>query len=401
MAVGLLSSANAPSNLNKISFASAITRLMPNGTAPLFGLTSLLKDETAVAIEHGYFTKTMIFPSVKINNVGGYAAGITAFTVDAYADVVPGDLLLNERTGEVMMVATTPTATSITVTRAIGTTAAAAINDDDDLRTIGNAFEEGSVRPSAVAILAVRYVNYTQIFRNSWAVTKTAQALPQIAGDGYVGESKRDCAAFHAMAIEKSLFFGEKFMGTKNGQPLHTQEGLIPRIKSAAAGNVTTLGATTNWTQFEAALDVTLNTVTDPKGSNMRTCFVGGTARRVIHNIARLNSTYQITSSETSWGLQLDTIRTPRGTFEMIEHPLFNAYGSASAWAKMMVIADLDAFALAYLRKTSDASYNDSGAQVDNGVDATGGTLTTELTNIITNPAAFGVIYNFTAAAAG
>jgi hypothetical protein len=401
MAVGLLSSANAPSNLNAVSFAQAITRLMPNGTAPLFGLTALLKDETASNIEHGYFSKTMIFPALKINNVGGYAAGATTFTVDAYADIVPGDLVRNERTGEIMMINTTPSNVSVTVTRAVGSVAAAAINDDDDMFTIGNAFEEGSTRPSAVAIIAERYVNNTQIFRNSWAVTKTAAAIPQIAGAGYVSESKQDCAAFHAMAIEKALFFGQKFMGTKNGQPLHTMEGIIARVNAAAAGNVTTLGATTNWTQLEAALDKTLQTVTDPKGGNIRTMFVGGTARRVIHNIARLNSTYQIQTTETSWGLQLDMLKTPRGTFEMIEHPLFNAYGSAATWAKMAVVCDLNAFSLAYLRKTSDAGYNASGALVDNGIDAEGGTLTTELTCTIKNPAAFGLLYNFTAAAAG
>lgn len=401
MAVGLLSSANAPQNLNAVSFAQAITRLMPNGTAPLFGLTSLLKDETASNIEHGYFSKTMIFPALKINNGGGYLAGDTTFTVDTYTNIVPGDLVRVDRTGEVMMVATTPSSTSVTVVRAVGTVVAAALLDNDDLYTIGNAFEEGSTRPSAVAIIADRYVNNTQIFRNSWAVTKTAAAIPQIAGAGYVSESKQDCAALHAMAIEKALFFGQKFMGTKNGQPLHTMEGIVARVTDAASGNITTLGATTNWTQLEAALDKTLETVTDPKGGNIRTMFVGGTARRVIHNIARLNSTYQISTAETSWGLQLDMIRTPRGTFEMIEHPLFNAYGSAATWAKMGIVCDLNAFSLAYLRKTSDAAYNASGALVDNGIDAEGGTLTTELTCTIKNPAAFGILYNFTAAAAG
>ena len=399
MALGLLSSASAPQNLNALSFAQAITRLMPNGTAPLFGLTSLLKDETASNIEHGYFSKTMIFPSV--TSTAGDLVGATTLTVNAYTDIVPGDLILNERTGEVILVTATPTTTTLTVQRAVGTVAAAAINAADVMRTVGNAFEEGSVRPSAVAIIAARYVNNTQIFRNSWAVTKTAAAIPQIAGSGYVSESKQDCAALHAMAIEKALFFGQKFMGTRNGQPFHTMEGLVARVNAAASGNVTTLGATTNWTQFEAALDKTLETVTDPKGGNIRTVFVGGTARRVIHNIARLNSTYQITTAETGWGLQIDTIRTPRGTFEMIEHPLFNAYGGASMWAKMAVIADLNAFSLAYLRKTSDAGYNAAGALVDNGVDAEGGTLTTELTCTIKNPAAFGVLYNFTAAAAG
>lgn len=399
MAIGLLSSASAPTNLNALSFAQAITRLMPNGTAPLFGLTSLLKDETASNIEHGYFSKTMIFPSV--TSTAGDLVGATTLTVDAYADIVPGDLLLNERTSEIILVTATPTGTTLTVQRAVGSTAAAAINAADVMRTIGNAFEEGSVRPSAVAIIAERYVNNTQIFRNSWAVTKTAAAIPQIAGAGYVSESKQDCAALHAMAIEKALFFGQKFMGTRNGQPFHTMEGIVARVNAAASGNITTLGATTNWTQFEAALDKTLETVTDPKGGNIRTMFVGGTARRVIHNIARLNSTYQITTTETAWGLQIDTIRTPRGTFEMIEHPLYNAYGGASMWAKMAVIADLNAFSLAYLRKTGDASYNAAGALVDNGIDAEGGTLTTELTCTIKNPAAFGVLYNFTAAAAG
>ena len=399
MAIGLLSSASAPQNLNALSFAQAITRLMPNGTAPLFGLTSLLKDETASNIEHGYFSKTMIFPSVTSSATA--LAADTSITVAAYNNIVPGDLLMNERTSEIVLVTALTSATVLAVTRAVGTVAAAAVNSGDVWRTVGNAFEEGSIRPSAVAIIAERYVNNTQIFRNSWAVTKTAAAIPQIAGSGYVSESKQDCAALHAMAIEKALFFGQKFMGTRNGQPFHTMEGIIPRVNAAASGNVTTLGSTTNWTQFEAALDKTLETVTDPKGGNIRTMFVGGTARRVIHNIARLNSTYQITTNETGWGLQIDTIRTPRGTFEMIEHPLFNAYGAASTWAKMAVICDLNAFSLAYLRKTSDASYNSAGALVDNGVDAEGGTLTTELTCTIKNPAAFGVLYNFTAAAAG
>lgn len=399
MAIGLLSSASAPQNLNALSFAQAITRLMPNGTAPLFGLTSLLKDETASNIEHGYFSKTMIFPFV--TSSAAALAADTSITVAAYDNIVPGDLLMNERTSEIVLVTALTSATVLAVTRAVGTVAAAAVNAGDVWRTVGNAFEEGSVRPSAVAIIAARYVNNTQIFRNSWAVTKTAAAIPQIAGSGYVSESKQDCAALHAMAIEKALFFGQKFMGTRNGQPFHTMEGIVARVNAAASGNVTTLGATTNWTQFEAALDKTLETVTDPKGGNIRTMFVGGTARRVIHNIARLNSTYQITTNETGWGLQIDTIRTPRGTFEMIEHPLFNAYGAASTWAKMAVICDLNAFSLAYLRKTSDASYNSAGALVDNGVDAEGGTLTTELTCTIKNPAAFGVLYNFTAAAAG
>jgi len=400
MAVGLISTANLPQDLARKSFSAMITRLMPNGSAPLFALTALLKDETALNIEHGYFTKTMIFPLAVIN--GAIADGtVTVFTVQSTADLVIGDLLRADSTGEVVLVTSVPSSTQLVVQRGVGTVAAAAIADTVSLYSIGNAFEEGSIRPQAVAIIAVRYVNYTQIFRNSWAVSKTLAAMPMIAGDGMVAESRSDCASLHALAIEKSLFFGQKFIGTRNGQPFHTQEGIIARVTATAPTQIVTLGATTNWTQFEAALDPTLQTVTDPKSGNIRTMFVGGVAQRVITNIARLNSTYMIETTTTSWGLQINTIRTPRGVFEMIAHPLFNAYGNTSTWAKMAVVVDLNAFSLAYLRRTSNVEYNEDGARVDNGVDAQGGTLTTELTNLIKNPFAFSVIYNFTAAAAG
>jgi hypothetical protein len=400
MATGLLTTAVLPTDLAAKSYAAAITRLMPNGTAPLFGLTALLKEETAVAIEHGYYSKTMIFPALTLT--AAVIDGVTTtFTVASTADTVIGDLYRADTTGEIVIVNTIPSGTSVTVTRGVGTVAGAAIANSVVLAHIGNAFEQASTRPVAAALVAVRNTNYTQIFRNTWAVSKTLAALPLIAGDGQAAESKRDCATFHAMAIEKALFFGQKFQGTRNSQPFQTMEGIVARVTTAAPSNITTLGATTNWTQFEAALDPTLAVQTDATSGNIRTMFVGGVARRVIHNIARLNSTYMINTTETSWGLQIDTIRTPRGTFEMIEHPLFNAYGSTFTWAKMAIVVDLNAFSVAYLRKTEELNFNQNGTPVDSGIDAQGGTLTTELTCLIKNPAAFGILFNFTAAAAG
>lgn len=402
MATGILSSANIPTNLGKLSFAAMITRLMPNGGAPLFGLTSLLTDETVSNIQHGYFTKTMIFKALTLTAAVADGAA-TTFTVASTTDVVPGDMFRADTTGEIVIVNTVPSSTSVTVARGIGTTAAAAIANGVVLYHVGNAFEEASLRPQAVAIIATSYTNYTQIFRNAWAVSRTMAAIPLIAGAGQVQESRQDCAAFHALAIELMLLFGQKYIGTRNGQPFHTSEGIIARIQASAPGNITTLGATTNWTQLEAALDKVLETTTDPKGGNNRICVVGGFAMRVINNICRLNSDYSITQGQekTKWGLRFMTLVTPRGVFELIEHPLFNAYGNTSTWAKMMVICDLSVFSLGYLRKTIDESYNASGTPVDNGIDAQGGTLTTELTTIIKNPAAFGIIYNFTAAAVG
>lgn len=400
MAAGQInfSTINGTTDFVAKSFTGMITRLMPNGSAPLFGLTSMLKDETAVQVEHGFFTKTMIFPSVTIN--ASQLAGDTTLTVVSTTNIVPGMILRNQTTGEEFIVNTVPNGTSITVTRAVGTVAAAGMSAAQVCYQTGNAFEEGSNRPTALSIQSVRVTNYTQIFRNSWALTDTARATQVIAGDSNVAESRSECAAFHAVDIEKALFWSQKFSGTRNSQPFRKMDGLINQVTTNAAGNVTTAGATTNYTQLEAALDVCFNTVTDPKVANERVLFCGGAAKRVLNNIGRLNGTYQLVDGQTSYGLQFSTFRTSRGTFRMIEHPLFN---SNTDWAKMAIAVDLSSFNLAYLgdRKTVSSEFGTKGQALENGTDAIGGSLTTELTCLVKNPAANAIVYGLTAAAAG
>jgi hypothetical protein len=64
---------------------------------------------------------------------------------------------------------------------------------------------------------------------------------------------------------------------------------------------------------------------------------------------------------------------------------------------------DLSSFNLAYLgdRKTQNKEFNMDNDAVDNGIDAVGGTLTTELTTEIKNPPAYGIMSNLTAGATG
>jgi hypothetical protein len=388
-----------PTDFAKKSFAAMITRLMPNGQAPLFGLTSMLPRATALQFQHGYWTKTMLFPLANLDAavVDGVA---TSFTVASSANIVPGMLLRAQSTGEIVSVTSITNATTIVVVRGVGTVAAAAIANDVNLYCVGNGYEEGSTRPLAQYILPALVTNYTQIFRNSWALTRTAAATAVAVGDSPIAENRQDCAAFHAADIEKAIFFGQKFLGTKNGQPFHMMDGLINTIQTLAAGNVTTAGGTTNFTQLETALDPIFNQTTDPRTANERILFVGGAARKVINNIGRLNGTYQLTDGQTSFGLQFDTFKLTRGTFRMIEHPLFN---SNTDWAKMAVAVDLSTFALPYLagRDTLNEEYGQDGKPVDSGIDAAGGTLTTEVTCEIRNPAANGVIFGLTAAAVG
>lgn len=405
---GIFSSSgvNSTQNYMALSFDRMITRLMPNGTAPLFALTSYLNSETAVQIEHGYFTKTALFPYVVVN--GALSNSATTFTVQSTENIVEGMVLqMNNSTLENILVESVISDTQFTARRGIGSTAAA-ISDATAGYMVGNAYEEASVRPVALNITPVRVTNLTQIFRNSWAISDTARATMTIAGDGNLSESKQDCAALHAQSIEAALFFGKKYSGIRKGQPFRTMDGVISIVSNLAnypasysVPNVWAAGATTNYTQLEGFLDPCFNQTTDPKVANERVLFVGGQARKVINNIGRLNSTYFIENGETEFGLQFATFKTARGTFRMIEHPLFN---SNATWSKMAVCLDLSSFKMAYLngRKTQNKEFNQSGdVAQDFGLDAVGGTLTTECTATVKNPPANAVITNLTAAAAG
>ena len=408
MTTGIFSTTGLSSTTDFVakSFPGMITRLMPNGQAPLFGMTSMLPSETALQVEHGFFTKTMLFPSMNLD--AAVADGVvTTFTVASTSNLLPGMLMRAQSTGEIVIINQILSSTSVSVTRGVGTIAAAAVADNVDWYQVGNAFEESSIRPNALQINPVRITNYTQIFRNTWALSGSAQATQVIAGESTVSENRQDCAAFHAADIEKALFFGQKSTGTRNGQPFRTMDGLINIVSTLAnypssfsAVNVTTAGATTNFTQLETALDPVFNQATDPKAGNQRVLFVGGSARKVLNNIGRLNATYEMYSNETSYGLQFSSFKIARGSFNMIEHPLFN---SNSDWSKMAIAVDLSTFRTAYLggRKTKKEEFNMTGQPVDNGIDAVGGTITTELTCVVKNPPANAVIYGLTAAAAG
>lgn len=391
----------------KKSFAGMITKLMPNGNAPLFALTSMLTSNTAVAVEHGFFTKTMVFPS--FNLTADINTTDTVFTVASTANLLPGQIHRMEETGENVIINEVLSPTSIRVTRSMGNVAAAAVTvatDISEAYQVGNAYEEASIRPQPLSINPIRITNLTQIFRNTWAISGSAAETQVEVGDTMVAENRQDCAAFHAQAIESALIWGQKSSGMRNGQPFRTMDGLVSIVSNLAYYPPTystpniheALGTGTNYSQLEAMLNPVFDQSTDPKVANDRVIFVGGDARTVINNIGRKSGQYQLVDGQTSFGLQFQTFKTSRGTFRLIEHPLFN---SNIHWKKNALVVDLSSFKIAYLgnRKTQNKEFNVAGQPaVDSGVDAVGGSLLTEMTVEIHNPPANALITNLTAA---
>jgi len=401
-----LSYSNAPlQDYLQKSFVGNMVRYAPNGSSPLFAMLNMLGRGRTESVIHQYMSKEMIFPNVVLG--AGVADGVaTTFTVVSSANILPGDVLQvwsNTLSAgvEQVLVSAVPSATTLTVVRGFGTGAAAAITNGTTLHKVGNAFEQGSNRPAPLSINPVPVQNNTQIFRNSWALARTVSIIQPIVGDDLISENKQDAGMLHSADIEKALIFGQKFSGTRNNQNITKMSGVIESVRSiAGAGNFTVAGGTTNYTQLENALDPCFNKATNGKASNERVIFTGAQGLKVINNIGRLNGQYQLVEGATQFGLRFKSFNTTRGTFRLIEHPLFNSHAN---FAAMAIAVDLEALKVAYLKgvETSHTGYGMDGKAVENGQDAVGGTLLTECTLENINPYAHVVITNLTAAAAG
>ena len=99
--------------------------------------------------------------TTRVNNGAGYTAGNTAITVDNGSYFRPQEQVKVPRTGEVMLVKSIA-GNVITVVRAYGTTAAAALVDNDQLVLMGLSQSERSVVPAAKTTKVAARTNYAE-----------------------------------------------------------------------------------------------------------------------------------------------------------------------------------------------------------------------------------------------
>ena len=388
-----------PAELNKRSFAAKMLELYPNGSFPLWGLLSQQPKAKAVSSTHGYFTKTIQFGSVTINDGAGYAAGDVTFTVDSSTGIVAKQVLYNPRTKENLRVSSVTNSTTIVVTRAFGRQAAAAILDNDVLIVIGTAHDQGSDRPTARGMTTVYVPNYTQIFRNAWALTDTARASAVEMGMTNIARTKRDCAILHSIDCESAIFFGQPKMDTTGTNPLHATQGIIDAVDQYAPANTNDAAATTTYDQLITLIESAFNYSTDLGNTKERVAFCGSTAMKVLNGIGRFAGTVTISQEETSFGMMFTRFKFYKGIVNLIEHPMFNSHDELKG---MMVLCELAGLQLAFMegRDTRPEEFGGTGQNNANGVDAEGGSLTTEFAVELINPFAYSVIYGLTAAAA-
>ena len=303
------------------NYRELILRLYPNGTAPLTALTNAMSSDSTDDPEYAWWEKAL--PSQRLAFSAAITNVATAVVVASGAfNFRAGHVLRVEASNELMLVTVDPTVdTGLTVQRGFAGTAAAAVDPtvagtNPFFHAIGNVNEEGSMPPTGVNYDPTKKFNYTQIFRNTLEMTRTASKTRLRTGD-QVKEAKRECLELHSIEMEKGFIWGQRVETTKNGKPMRMTGGIISFI---APGNIVDLaGAPMDMMTVENHMK---NMFT--WGSSEKVSFMGNTSLMVLQQIIRKNSTFNIQSGLKEYGMNVSRLVCPFGELVIKTHPLFN-----------------------------------------------------------------------------
>ncbi len=323
------------------NFRESILFYSPNGTAPIFALTSKAGKKSVNDPEFAWWAESNNLFRLQINGALGAtdstitvdSADPTSTTMDAlYGNAThlkPGDLLLVEKTdqatfdNELIQVETVLSATQFTATRGAGGTTGATIANDVFLTLIGSSYAEGSAAPSATSKNPIKFRNYIQIFKDSYEITGTADKTNARTGSAWSNDKKRKMFK-HSADIEWSMMFGRAYETTgDNGKPLRFMGGLREQIPS---GNTTVFSTAVSAATFADAVSPVFNF--DFGAGDTRIGFMGNTARTEMGKVIQGTTGIKMELGNTikMWGIDFQEFIMPMGRLLLKSHPLLSRH---------------------------------------------------------------------------
>lgn len=347
------------------SFNSKLFRSQLAGTAPIFALSSGSAQFQLTSKIHYWFMKQPY--SSKLIASAAANSTATSITVDKGAVVEPSSVIMNTKTNEYMFVSAV-SGNTLTVVRGFAESTAAAVTQNDELLYLGTAKKEGSLAPNPKYRRGVPRMNYSQIFRNGWGTTRTAEHIKFITGNKAT-ENKEDAVSMHAQDIEMALLLGRKSLNQVDGsEVLSTMDGLTSIVK--------------NNTALVAA--ATLDSIQEWMYSNFETCPEGVPNERVVMTSLNVlyilnklireagSSYYPIGTATKVYGLDVYALQLPgMQEVKILAHPLFSQTESLS---KSMLIYHPGLIKIGYM---TDAEIKDATPV---GMDGQANVITSELT---------------------
>lgn len=324
------------------NFRETILMRNPNGTAPILALTSKAGKRTTDDPEFAWWDEANDIVRLTVN--GALSATDTTVIVDGddptaatpgvvYGSALhlkPGDLLLVEPAAdaatfnqEAIEVASVQSPTQFTVKRGVGGTTAGTIADGRGLTLIGSAYAEGTPAPLSTARNPVKFNNFTQIFKDTYELTGTADQTRTRTNNNFSMDKKRKLWK-HAADIELAIMFGRKHEGVgDNGKPKRYMGGLREFIP---ATNVEVFAAAVTPNSFLDAVSPVFDF--DTGAGDTRAIFMGNGAAvelgKVMQNVTGVSFNYEKTVDV--YGINFIEFITPRGRLFVKIHPLLSRH---------------------------------------------------------------------------
>lgn len=328
----------------------------PNGEAPIFALSSKAGKRVVRDPEFAWWAEGNALVRLQVN--GSHASGDTLINVDSSdptstalganygtaTHLKPGDVLMVEPATdqatfnpEMIRVENVLGDTQFVVSRGVAGTTPATIADNVWLTLIGSAYAEGTGAPRAVSRNPIKFYNYTQIFKNTYELTGTADKTTFRTGDPWSNDKKRK-AYDHSRDIEMSLLFGQRAETTgSNGKPLRYTGGIRTFLPT---GNVTVFGVATTPNTLIDALAPLFDFNTG--AGDTRMMFVGNQAAIELGKIfnGANNVRFNVNDRVRVYGIHFQELLLPMGRVLLKTHPLLSRHG---LYKKSAFIVDFDA----------------------------------------------------------
>lgn len=279
-------------------------------------------------------------------NAGNLTSGSTALSFDdgASGDVNPylvvGTTLINDRTLETVRVtADATTGGTVTVTRALGTTPAAAAILDNDLWTIvTKGVDEGADPGRALYEQPSSYYNYIQTFQETILVANAFKAnVLRTDKQGIIDQDISNALERTVNRMELAYLIGQRASPSGTNGNVYLTGGLKWYIDVAAvadtnlAANVLEANGTAgvNLTDLLAWVQAFM-----VNGSDTKLMFCGPLAFAALSTFAnQAAGGFRIMNDSGSvFGMNLTEIQTPFGRLSLAMHPLMKNSIANSDW---------------------------------------------------------------------
>lgn len=314
------------------SFREMILWMNPNGSAPLFALTSKAKTEKVNDPEFSWWEEVNNICRLNVTPAIASTSEETFVVSSGAYQLIVGDVLQIEPatqvaayTPEFIRVLSVASDTSFEASRGAAGTTAANVPNNAKLTRVGNAQSEAGRSVGANSTNPVKFRNYCQIFKTPAQVSKSDLEVEHRTGDPRKNEHKRK-SFVHSEKLEQALFWGipyETVDASNDNKPLRFTGGLRNFITS----HRTVFTADPTEDQFLDALYPVFDYDAGGAG-NERILFMGNKALNTLNKLVKNADTTFITynGEVTFFGMKLQKYTIPQGTLYLKSHPLMNVH---------------------------------------------------------------------------